>query len=116
RNAGRDPAVRQHATRDGDANRRGRHAPGLVPRRARGAGGGGRGGAAPWAKHALAAAASAAAAAASTGDGPVNVPDGVDPREFALQLAVVSERLDERSALATQRMEQASLHLEQRAS
>lgn len=46
----------------------------------------------------------------------MNVPDGVDPREFALQLAVVSERLDERSALATQRMEQASLHLEQRAS
>ena len=45
----------------------------------------------------------------------MNVPDGVDPREFALQLAVVSERLDERSALATQRMEQASLHLEQRA-
>lgn len=45
----------------------------------------------------------------------MNVPDGVDPREFALQLAAVSERLDERSALATQRMELASLHLEQRA-
>jgi len=44
----------------------------------------------------------------------VNVPDGVDPREFALQLAVVSERLDERSARATQRMELASLQLEQR--
>ena len=46
----------------------------------------------------------------------MNVPHGVDPREFALQLAVVSDRLDERSALATQRMGQASLHLEQRAS
>lgn len=46
----------------------------------------------------------------------MNVPSGIDPREFALQLAVVSERLDERSALAAQRMEQASVHLEQRAS
>lgn len=46
----------------------------------------------------------------------MNVPSGIDPREFALQLAVVSERLDERSALATQRMEQAGLHFEQRAS
>ncbi|MGY1458153.1 hypothetical protein ACW5F0_05820 [Luteimonas sp. A534] len=41
-------------------------------------------------------------------------PQGVDPREFALQLAVVSERLDERSALAAERMELASVHLEQR--
>lgn len=46
----------------------------------------------------------------------MTVPPGeLDPREFALQLAVVSERMDERSALAAERMEQASLHLEQRA-
>ena len=33
------------------------------------------------------------------------VPDGHDPREFALQLAVVAERLDERSTRAVERVE-----------
>lgn len=42
-------------------------------------------------------------------------PPELGPREFALQLAVVSERMDERSVRAAERMEQASRHLEQRA-
>lgn len=39
-------------------------------------------------------------------------PDGQDPREFALQLAVVLERLDERSVQAVARVEAACAALE----
>lgn len=38
-------------------------------------------------------------------------PDDTDPREFALQLAVIAARLDERSARAVQRVEAASAEL-----
>lgn len=40
-------------------------------------------------------------------------PRSPDPREFALQLAVVAERLDQRSALAVARVEAAGTALEQ---
>ena len=36
------------------------------------------------------------------------LPAGADPREFALQLAVVAERLDERSARAVEQLERTS--------
>lgn len=43
------------------------------------------------------------------------IPAGPDPREFALQLAAVAERLDERSARAVARVEAASAGLEREA-
>ena len=42
-------------------------------------------------------------------------PADADPREFALQLAVIAERLDERSAQAVVRVEAASARLEREA-
>lgn len=42
-------------------------------------------------------------------------PAGTDPREFALQLAVIAQRLDERSAFAVERVEAVGASLQQEA-